>query len=352
MLGPRYFSGLALFQKELDFPDGHAQRLEVACGGIGDRHRLFQENHIDACQHVFLVSDRHGDRGNLALLAPFAFVGRVALAADFLQQLFNQHPVAREIGLFVVTGNQQTQHFAPFLFAAEGETGSLTRYPVIPIIINSVAPPFGPYRRVRKLGEAVGKFIAKLNKRVLILGTGGLSHEPPVPLLAGAPEEIANFLIAGRNPTPEFRAARQARTLATGMIFGKPECELTPLNPEWDQDFMNLLIHGQLEKIDNFEIEEISRLAGRSTHEIRTWVAAFAALAANGEVRFNYGQWGSVLTGAPALQNALANFDCRVIKVFDESTHNAFLCEILATRERSDGEALIYLNGLFRRIAQ
>lgn len=72
----------------------------------------------------------------------------------------------------------------------------------------------------------------------------------------------------------------------------------------------------------------------------------------HGEDRFNYGQWGTVLTGAPALKNALANFDCRVIKVFDESTHNAFLCEILSTRERSDGEALIYLNGLFRRIAQ
>ena len=164
----------------------------------------------------------------------------------------------------------------------EEVTGSLSRYPVIPIIINSVAPPFGPYRRVRKLGEAVGKFIAKLNKRVLILGTGGLSHEPPVPLLAGAPDEIANFLIAGRNPTPEFRAARQARTLATGMVFGTPACELTPLNPEWDQNFMNLLIRGQLEKIDDFEIEEISRTAGRSTHEVRTWVAAFAAIAAVG----------------------------------------------------------------------
>lgn len=164
----------------------------------------------------------------------------------------------------------------------EEMTGSLTRYPVIPIIINSVAPPFGPYRRVRKLGDAVGKFIAKLNKRVLILGTGGLSHEPPVPLLAGANEDISNFLIAGRNPTPEFRAARQARTLATGMIFGKPECDLTPLNPEWDQDFMDLLIRGQLEKCDAFDIEEISRAAGRSTHEIRTWVAAFAALAATG----------------------------------------------------------------------
>ena len=161
-------------------------------------------------------------------------------------------------------------------------TGSLSRYPVIPIIINSVAPPFGPYRRIRKLGEAVGRFVAKLNKRVLILGTGGLSHEPPVPLLEGAAEDIANFLIAGRNPTPEFRAARQARTLATGKIFGTPECPLTPLNTEWDLAFMDLLVEGRLAEIDNFKIEEISRAAGRSTHEIRTWVAAFSALAAAG----------------------------------------------------------------------
>ena len=161
-------------------------------------------------------------------------------------------------------------------------TGSLTRYPVIPIIINSVAPPFGPYRRVRKLGEAVGRFIAQLDKRVLILGTGGLSHEPPVPLLAGAGDDVANFLIAGRNPTPEFRAARQARTIAAGQSYGQPGNPLTPLNPEWDLGFIKLLVNGRLGEIDYFNIEEISKAAGRSTHEIRTWVAAFAALAACG----------------------------------------------------------------------
>lgn len=157
-------------------------------------------------------------------------------------------------------------------------TGSLTRYPVIPIIINSVAPPFGPYRRVRKLGEAVGQFLSQLNRRVLILGTGGLSHEPPVPLLAGASDDIANFLIAGRNPTPEFRAARQARTIATGQIFGTPACELTPLNAEWDQNFMRQMMEARWSEVDDFKIEDISKAAGRSTHEIRTWVAAFAAL--------------------------------------------------------------------------
>lgn len=164
----------------------------------------------------------------------------------------------------------------------EEMTGSLTRYPVIPIIINSVAPPFGPYRRIRKLGEAVGRFIATLNKRVLVLGTGGLSHEPPVPLLAGAPDEIANFLIAGRNPTPEARAARQARTIAAGKMYHTPECTLTPLNPDWDLGFIDTLVEGRLGEIDGFDIAEISSTAGRSTHEIRTWVAAFSALAAIG----------------------------------------------------------------------
>jgi len=72
----------------------------------------------------------------------------------------------------------------------------------------------------------------------------------------------------------------------------------------------------------------------------------------HGDARFEYGAWRELVTGAPMLDGALANFDCRVIKVFDESTHNAFLCEVLATCERNDGEALIYLNGAFRRIPQ
>lgn len=72
----------------------------------------------------------------------------------------------------------------------------------------------------------------------------------------------------------------------------------------------------------------------------------------HGDARFQHGVWRELVSGAPALDGTLASFDCRVIKVFDESTHNAFLCEILSTRERNDGEALIYLNGAFRRIPQ
>lgn len=81
---------------------------------------------------------------------------------------------------------------------------------------------------------------------------------------------------------------------------------------------------------------------------------AFAGMieGVHGDARFGYGQWTALTTGAPALDGSLANFDCRVVKVFDESTHNAFLCEVLATRERNDGQALIYLNGRFHRLDQ
>lgn len=73
-----------------------------------------------------------------------------------------------------------------------------------------------------------------------------------------------------------------------------------------------------------------------------------------GETRFDHGAWDVLATGSPVLAGALASFDCRVVKVFDESTHHAFLCEVLATRGRGEdeggGQALIYLNGAFRRI--
>lgn len=81
---------------------------------------------------------------------------------------------------------------------------------------------------------------------------------------------------------------------------------------------------------------------------------AFAGMVdgVHGEARFAHGQWEELVTGSPVLGRALVNVDCRVIKVFDESTHHAFLCEVLACRERPDGEALVYVNSGFHRIPQ
>ncbi|VWC72051.1 3-(2,3-dihydroxyphenyl)propionate dioxygenase [Burkholderia contaminans] len=166
--------------------------------------------------------------------------------------------------------------------ALEVLTGGLDRYPVIPVFINSVAPPMATLRRARLLGDAIGRHLARTDRRVLVVGSGGISHEPPVPELIGATAEVAERLIAGRDPSAESRAARQARTVAAARSFAAGDSPLHPLNPEWDRAFLARLASGELTALDGVTNDAITRDGGKSAHEIRTWVAAFAALAAYG----------------------------------------------------------------------
>ncbi|HXB85573.1 3-carboxyethylcatechol 2,3-dioxygenase [Mycobacterium sp.] len=160
--------------------------------------------------------------------------------------------------------------------------GAVTAHPVIPIFINSVATPLGPLHRCRTLGTAVGSFLATLNKRVLVVGSGGLSHDPPVPTLATATPAVVERIVQGRPMTPEQRLARQAAVMEAAKAFADGGSELQPLNPEWDRQFLEILDGGQLDDLDRWSNSFIAAEGGNSAHEIRTWVAAFAALAAAG----------------------------------------------------------------------
>src|SRR5918998_6459605 len=112
--------------------------------------------------------------------------------------------------------------------------GDATARPVIPIFINSVATPLGPLRRVRALGAAVGAFLGTLGKRVLVVGSGGLSHDPPVPTLATAPPAALGRIVHGNSMTSEQRQARQVAVMEAAREFADGRGALQPLNPEWD----------------------------------------------------------------------------------------------------------------------
>src|SRR3546814_19164800 len=57
--------------------------------------------------------------------------------------------------------------------------GGVNTYPVLPIFVSCLQPPFSPFARARALGEAVGSFARTLGqKRILFMGTGGLAHNP------------------------------------------------------------------------------------------------------------------------------------------------------------------------------
>jgi 2,3-dihydroxyphenylpropionate 1,2-dioxygenase len=153
---------------------------------------------------------------------------------------------------------------------------------VVPIFINSVATPLGPLKRAMALGTAVGRFAAELDKRVLMLGSGGLSHDPPVPTLATAPPGAMDRIVHGRPMTSEQRQARQVAVMEAARSFAHGDSPLQPLNPEWDQHLLEIIDQGDLTALDGWSNEWIAREAGNSAHEIRTWIAAFAALAVEG----------------------------------------------------------------------
>ncbi|CAM5432227.1 3-carboxyethylcatechol 2,3-dioxygenase [Eoetvoesiella caeni] len=159
-------------------------------------------------------------------------------------------------------------------------TGALDRYPVIPVFINSLAAPLPSFKRARLLGNAVGLYAATLGRRVLFMGSGGLSHNPPAPSLAGATPEVAERLIAGRNLSAEQRNARQQRTIDVAREFAGGGSTLHQLNPAWDKDFLERLKQRDLIGFDKVENAQIGLAAGESAHEVKTWLAANAAMAA------------------------------------------------------------------------
>jgi 2,3-dihydroxyphenylpropionate 1,2-dioxygenase len=214
-----------------------------------------------------------GDFGSLA--------GQLAVPADIALDLA-EAALASDVDVAVSYRMQVDHGCAQGL---EILTGGLDRYPVVPVFINSVAPPMASCRRARLLGDALGRRLARSNRRVLVIGSGGISHEPPVPELADATDEVAERLIAGRNPSAESRAAREARTVAAARAFATGRSHLHPLNPEWDRAFLKLLEEGELSALDGFTDTAITRDAGKSAHEVRSWIAAFSALQASGPYR-------------------------------------------------------------------
>jgi len=169
-------------------------------------------------------------------------------------------------------------------FAQPLETlfGGIDRVPVVPIFINGVATPLCPVARIRALGNAVGEAATDLDRRVLFLASGGLSHDPPVPVLDGAPPRVADALIEGHPPTPEQRTRGEGRVIEAGRQYAVGSTTMIPINPGWDNRFLDLLEHGPLGEFDTGTVEAMAAEGGGSAHEVRAWIAAFSSLAAIG----------------------------------------------------------------------
>ncbi|MCL4262163.1 MAG: flavin reductase family protein [Anaerolineae bacterium] len=71
------------------------------------------------------------------------------------------------------------------------------------------------------------------------------------------------------------------------------------------------------------------------------------------EDRFAVGEWGTAVTGAPILQNALAWLDCTIHGRIVAGTHTIYIGEVQASGvPRPDELPLIYWNRGYRKLAR
>jgi len=187
--------------------------------------------------------------------------------------------------------------------------GSLDAYPVLPIVVNCVAITRPSFKRIREFGAAVGRFLSGLNKRVVVIGSGGLSHDPPTPRLDLRAPEVVARLVDRHVATKKDFDARQARVVAAAkaMVEGGGPC--LPPSEKWDKAFLDRLLRKDLAAFDSYTDEMMDREAGFGGHEVRTWVAAAAAMQAAGpcEITLDYyriiPEWitgMAIVRGAPA----------------------------------------------------
>lgn len=106
--------------------------------------------------------------------------------------------------------------------------------PVIPVNINCQGPPLIPLKRCYEFGRALRRACDKVDARIAIVGTGGISHWPATP--------------------------------DSGKI-----------NVPWDRAFLDRFLNNKREELLAYRDEDTWREAGQGGFEIRTYIAVAGA---------------------------------------------------------------------------
>lgn len=106
--------------------------------------------------------------------------------------------------------------------------------PLVPIVLNSLSPPLATLKRCYEFGRTVGSVLARTQRRVAVVATGGLSHSPGTPS-------------AGR------------------------------IDRAFDAAFLRDFCGGEIANICDYR-SDVLRAAGFGAHEIRNWLALAGAV--------------------------------------------------------------------------
>jgi 2,3-dihydroxyphenylpropionate 1,2-dioxygenase len=152
--------------------------------------------------------------------------------------------------------------------------GGRAGLPLVPLVVNTAAPPLPSMPRCVALGRSLGAAIRQADAgRVLIVASGGLSHwlPPNDPRDSSVPAERRASMIHGRRDVRAFAATREPGVRA---LAGNPDA---PVNAAWDAWFLKQLVAADLGPVTDLGDDGLQERAGSGGHEIRSWLIGFAA---------------------------------------------------------------------------
>lgn len=149
--------------------------------------------------------------------------------------------------------------------------------PVVPIAVNTAAPPLPTMDRCFQVGEVVRKAIEtwESDKKVAIVASGGISHWVPIPKIdSEKPEdqELIKVLTNGRQQIEELDEYLNTRkTRVTSLKSG-------PVNEEWDRKFLRNIREKDYQALRQWSPDYIEENGGNGGQEIHNWLVLLGIL--------------------------------------------------------------------------
>ncbi|MGW7545878.1 DODA-type extradiol aromatic ring-opening family dioxygenase [Streptomyces sp. NPDC054770] len=145
---------------------------------------------------------------------------------------------------------------------------------IVPLVVNVFAPPLPTLERCEQLGRAIRETVLSFpaDRRVAVVGSGGLSHRLPWPDWRAPHGDDEEFMVDawlnGRENWQDYDVRRREIIRAAEAA----------LSPEFDDEFLTLLERGETRRLTGLTTEDLEKRAGNGAQEIRTWLLMAAAL--------------------------------------------------------------------------
>lgn len=208
-------------------------------------------------------------------------------------------PLARHMADSLVEGGRLDAAFSARLQIDHGQSHAIQYLlagvdcEIVPVVVNVFAHPLPTLQRCEQLGAAIREAVLGFGepRRVVVIGSGGLSHRLPWPDWRDPRDDDEEFMVRawldGRHNWSDYDARRREIIRAAEPA----------INTEFDDEFLRWVEKGETGRVCDYSTERLTEVAGNGAQEVRTWLVMAAAAGHGPGRRLGYESIPEWLTG-------------------------------------------------------